>query len=291
MARIRHYLELIRLSHTIFALPFAILAAVMAWRYPPIVPFQWKTLLGILACMVTARSAAMAFNRLVDRRFDALNPRTASRHLPAGKLTVRQVVLFTTLSSAAFIGGTCLFLPENPIPLYTSVPVLLFLLSYSHAKRFTALAHWWLGAALMLAPWATWVAIRGEIWATPPILLGAAVMCWVGGFDIIYACQDAAFDRSAKLHSVPARWGVTGALRIAAASHAVMIALLAALPCFYPAFGAIYLTAIGLIALLLIYEHWLVSPDDLSRAGRAFFHVNAIVSIGLSAVAIVDILI
>ena len=196
----------------------------MAWTTPlatHLLPpaFHWRHLLGILVCMVGARSAAMAFNRLVDRRIDAENPRTKTRHLPAGILSAASVWLFTLASAAVFIAGTLLFLP-NWLPVVLSLPVLLFLLGYSYAKRFTALAHFWLGTALMLAPVCAWIAIRGEVLLTQPadilpaVLLGAAVLAWVSGFDIIYACQDAEFDRRASLKSVPALLGVPA--RIAA---------------------------------------------------------------------------
>ena len=179
---------------------------------------------GILLCMASARSAAMAFNRLVDRDFDALNPRTAGRHLPTGRLSVRSVALFTALCASAFIASTLLFLP-NRWPLLLSVPVLCWLLGYSYTKRFTSLAHFWLGASLSLAPIAAWIALRGGI-AWPPLLLALAVLCWVSGFDIIYACQDVAFDSQAGLKSVPSRLGVPAALRLAAICHALMILFL-----------------------------------------------------------------
>ena len=178
--------------------------------------------------MVTARSAAMAFNRLADRQIDALNPRTKMRHLPSGTLSVRRVWAFTILCSLGFVLGTLLFLP-NWIPLAASLPVLLFLFGYSYAKRFTLLSHVWLGIALALAPSAAWVVLRAEI-AWPPIVLSAAVTLWVAGFDIIYACQDYAFDVSMRLHSIPARLGIVGALRLAAACHFAMLVLLAVLP-------------------------------------------------------------
>jgi 4-hydroxybenzoate polyprenyltransferase len=289
----RHILEMIRFSHTLFALPFALLAAAMAWalnaRSTPPVLFRWLDLLGILLCMVTARSAAMAFNRLADRHIDALNPRTKMRHLPAGILRVGGVWAFTILCSIGFVLATLLFLP-NWIPLAASLPVLLFLLAYSYAKRFTVLAHAWLGIALALAPSAAWVALRAEI-AWPPLLLSAAVALWVAGFDIIYACQDYAFDVSMKLHSIPARLGVAGALRLAAGCHFAMLLLLVMLPWVYPQFGAIYLTGVAAIGLLLAYEHWIVRPGDLSRVNQAFFHVNAVVGVGLLAVGVVDLLI
>jgi 4-hydroxybenzoate polyprenyltransferase len=290
---LRRLLELIRFSHTLFALPFALMAAVMAWvanrsEQPPI-PFHWLDLLGILVCMATARSAAMAFNRLADRRIDALNPRTASRHLPAGELSVFSVVVFTIVCSLGFVAGTLLFLPRNPLPLYASVPVLLFLFGYSFAKRFTSLSHFWLGAALMAAPVAAWVAIRAEI-AWPPLLLGLAVLLWVAGFDMIYACQDVDFDVKMRLRSIPARLGVANALRLAALCHCGTMGLLLSLPFVYDKLGRIYWVGTIVIGLLLAYEHSIVRPNDLSRVNRAFFHVNAIVSIGLLAITALDLL-
>ena len=304
--RVRQYFEMIRFSHTVFALPFALLAAVMAWSANVtdarhldarqsdaggwnIAGFRWQELVGIVICMAAARSAAMAFNRLVDRRIDALNPRTKDRHLPSGALSVTGVAAFTVICSLAFVGGTLLFLPENGLPLYCSVPVLLFLFAYSLTKRFTMLSHFWLGAALMLAPLAAWVAVRGEL-AWPPVVLGAAVMLWVAGFDVIYACQDVDFDKKNRLHSVPARLGVAGALRLAAVCHLGSVMLLYTLAWVFPAFGWIYLAGVTAITALLIYEHYLVRPDDLSRVNRAFFNVNAIISVGLFVVGTVDLL-
>jgi 4-hydroxybenzoate polyprenyltransferase len=292
LRQLRHILEMIRFSHTLFALPFALLAAAMAWalnaRNTPPVPFRWLDLVGILVCMVTARSAAMAFNRLADRQIDALNPRTKMRHLPTGTLGVGRVWAFTLFCSLGFVLATLLFLP-NWIPLAASAPVLLFLLGYSYAKRFTLLAHAWLGIALAMAPSAAWVVLRAEI-TWPPLVLSTAVALWVAGFDMIYACQDYAFDVSMHLHSVPARLGISGALRLAAACHFAMLVLLAILPWVYPLFGAIYLAGVAAIGLLLIYEHWLVRPDDLSRVNQAFFHINAVVSLGLLAVGVVELL-
>lgn len=332
---IRHFLSLIRFSHTIFALPFALLAALMAWSYNGRKPYgrnylrqvsiddepwgrdlwysfdldraayrvqdlldgiRWQELLGILLCMVFARSAAMAFNRLVDRKIDAGNPRTAGRHLPAGVLSVTQVALFATVSSAAFVASTLLFLP-NRLPLYLSVPVLLLLCGYSYAKRFTSLAHFWLGAALAMSPLAAWIAIRGEaVLANPADLLpaavlGGAVLTWVAGFDILYACQDYEYDRGAGLHSVPTALGLPGALRLAAACHAATVLLLAVLPLVYPPFGWLYWLGIAAVAALLAYEHRLVRPDDLDRVNMAFFHVNAVISLGLLAVGTLDLII
>lgn len=286
----RRMLEMIRFSHTLFALPFALFSAILAWHGKG--RFTWLELGGILVCMVGARSAAMAFNRLVDRRLDADNPRTAARHLPAGQLSVAGVWLFTLLCVAGFVGGAALFLladPPNPWPLYLAGPVLLFIGAYSFAKRFTALAHFWLGASLLLAPLAAWIAIRGLDDLAAPTVLGLAVLFWVAGFDIIYACQDVDFDQKAKLRSIPASLGTPLALRLALVCHLIMLGLLVALYAVAaPPLGYVYLAGVGGVALLILYEHWLVSPADLSRVNRAFFHVNAIISVGLLLVLLVE---
>lgn len=298
LTRIRQLLELIRFSHTIFALPFALLAALMAWRrnaidLPMETSWRWQELIGILLCMVAARSAAMAFNRLADRKIDALNPRTAARHLPAGVLSVGSVRLFAASCSVALIASTLLFLP-NRLPLYLSVPTLLFLLGYSYTKRFTVLAHFWLGAALGLAPIMAWIAIRGQFVMERPadllpvVFLGSAVMMWVAGFDIIYACQDVEFDRAQNLHSIPGRFGVKAALDAASACHFLMVVLLAAVPFVYPLFDSLWWIGVVAIAALLIYEHWIVKPNDLARVNTAFFNVNAVVSVGLLIVGALD---
>ncbi|QEH37064.1 4-hydroxybenzoate octaprenyltransferase [Aquisphaera giovannonii] len=285
IAAARDYLDLVKFSHTVFALPFALFGAALAARTPEGWRGRPQDWLGILLCMAAARSAAMAFNRLADRHYDGLNPRTAGRHLPAGKLSVRAVTLFTFLCCAAFVASTLLFLP-NRWPLVLSVPVLAWLLAYSYTKRFTSLAHFWLGASLSMAPLAAWIALRGDLeW--PPAWLAAAVLCWVSGFDILYACQDVDFDREMGLNSVPRRLGVPGALRLAAACHALMIAALVALGLSYP-MGAFYYGGVALAALLLIYEHALVRPEDLTRVNLAFFHVNAVISMGLLAVGVAD---
>ena len=301
LTAVRHTLEMIRFSHTLFALPFALLAAVMAWTTPvpdgSHLPFQPWHLGGILVCMVGARSAAMAFNRLVDRRFDAENPRTKMRHLPAGLLSVSSVLLFIAASSGLFIAGTLLFLP-NWLPLALSLPVLLFLLGYSYAKRFTSLAHFWLGVALMLAPVCAWIALRGQILLThptdllPAVILGGAVLAWVAGFDVIYACQDADFDRRSRLRSLPAALGVLVALRLAAVCHLVTLGLFALLPVACPQVGLgwIYAAGVGAVSVLLIYEHALVKPNDLTRVNLAFFNINVVISMGLFIVGTIDLL-
>lgn len=301
LTTVRHILEMIRFSHTLFALPFALLAAVMAWITPTpdgshlhIQPWQW---VGILICMVGARSAAMAFNRLVDRKFDAENPRTKMRHLPAGLLTTSSVLVFTLASSCLFVAGTFLFLP-NWLPLALALPVLLFLLGYSYAKRFTSLAHFWLGVALMLAPVCVWIALRGQVLLSQPtdilpaVILGAAVLAWVAGFDIIYACQDADFDRVARLRSIPAALGVLGALRLAAVCHLLTLGLLALLPLACPqvGFGWIYAAGVTAVSVLLVYEHALVKPNDLTRVNLAFFNINVVISMGLFIVGTIDLL-
>lgn len=284
MARLKHVLELIRFSHTIFALPFALLAAAQAWCREDSM-FRWRDLIGVVLCMVFARSAAMAFNRVADHRFDKDNPRTEKRHIPAGILPIQFVVLFTIVCSAAFIASTLIFLPKR-LPITLSVPVLAFLLGYSYAKRFTQWCHYWLSFALMFSPIAAWIAIRDEF-ALEPTLLGAVIFFWVGGFDIIYACQDADFDRERSLHSIPARWGIRGALRIAFISHLLTIAALFSY-WHFAGLGTVFLVGCCAVALLLLYEHTLVRPDDLTRVNLAFFNVNAVVSIGLFVVGMID---
>jgi 4-hydroxybenzoate polyprenyltransferase len=289
LTRVRLLLELVRFSHTVFALPFALLSAALAWQDEGFI--RWPDLLGILLCMVFARTAAMAFNRLADRHLDAANPRTAGRHLPAGTLRVATVAAFTAVCGGGFVASTLLFLwrdPPNPWPLYLSGPVLLFVLGYSLTKRFTALAHFWLGAALMLAPVAAWIAVKGLHDMTVPLLLGSAVLFWVAGFDILYACQDAVFDTEHGLHSVPARLGVRASLRVAAACHAVMFGLLVGLYFASPHLGGVFLAGLAAVGALLVYEHALVRPDDLSRVNRAFFHVNGVISVGLFVLVLVQ---
>jgi 4-hydroxybenzoate polyprenyltransferase len=287
----RRFLEMIRFSHTVFALPFALLSATLAWYKKG--GFAWIELIGILVCMVFARSAAMGFNRLTDRTIDAANPRTQGRHLPAGLLSPGAVWAFTLACAAAFVAGTFLFYlaePPNPWPSYFAVPVLLFVCAYSYTKRFTELAHFWLGASLLLAPLAAWIAILGMQDLAVPMTLGLAVLFWVAGFDIIYACQDADFDRAAKLRSIPARLGVARALRVALGCHIVMIFVLLALYVLAsPPLGWLYLGAVTAVGLLIIYQHALVRPNDLTRVNQAFFNVNAVISVGLFAVVLVEV--
>jgi len=299
-ATLRTYLALVRFSHTVFALPFAVMAALVAVAWGgdggmvATQPSTWlRPAAGILVCMVAARTAAMAFNRLVDRAIDAANPRTASRHLPRGDVTTAQVLGLVVGSSSVFVAGTLLFLP-NWLPLALSLPVLAWLLGYSYAKRFTSLAHLWLGAALGLAPVAAWIALRGGTVVRDPAdilpaaVLGLAVTTWVAGFDIIYACQDAVFDAAHGLHSVPARIGVPRALARAQWLHVATLILLAALPLVVPALGVIFGVAWAVIAALLIWEHSLVRADDLSRVNEAFFTANAVIGLVLLAAIAAD---
>ncbi len=302
-------LEMIRFSHTLFAMPFALIAALLAWSLPSpqqltsgtsdirlFEHFRWQELVGVILCMVTARSAAMAFNRIVDRHSDARNPRTAQRHLPSGALSVSSVVLFTVLMCIGFVLSTLIFWP-NRWPTYLSVPVLVFIGAYSLTKRFTAAAHFWLGASLMLAPICTWIALRGE-WLTfetiadlwPAVLIGTVVLLWVAGFDTIYACQDYQFDADEGLHSMPSRLGIAASLKVAAICHALMVALLLGLPWLAPHLhlGMIYILGVVGIGVLIAYEHALVRPDNLTKVNVAFFNVNAVVSVGLLVIVALD---
>ena len=298
-SRLNDWLGLIRFSHTLFALPFAALATAMAFSTPladgnrPV--FRFQDVIGILLCMVFARSAAMAFNRIVDADIDAANPRTAKRHVPAGILARKDVWVFTVVCGLGFIGSTALFLP-NVVPLIAAVPVLLFLCGYSLAKRFTSAAHVWLGVALSLSPLCAWVAIRGpESVLNPsdlvaPLILAASVAAWVTGFDIIYACQDAAYDAKVGLNSIPAKFGVAGALRIAAGCHVVMLVLLACLPWLAGEVGLgwLFWAALFVITALVLRQHALVQPDDLDRVNQAFFDTNAAISVTLLIVGLID---
>ncbi len=285
------FLGLVRFSHTLFALPFALTAATLAWGRHG---FSAVSLAGIVTCMVAARCAAMAFNRLVDRDIDALNPRTAGRHLPAGLLSARAVCLFFLVSCLLFVCSAAIFLlADNPVPLIFAVPLLVFLCGYSLAKRFTVLAHFWLGVALGLSPLGAWIAIRGweTLWELPvPGLLGLAVMFWVAGFDILYATQDADFDKKAGLHSVPAKLGIRGALWVARACHVMMMGCLVPL-CWLAGdlLGMPFQMALAGVGFLLLVEHALVREDDLSRMNAAFFTVNAVLGIGLWLVVLEEV--
>ncbi|MED5374667.1 MAG: UbiA-like polyprenyltransferase [Myxococcota bacterium] len=265
------YSRMIKLSHTLFALPFALAAAAMAWQS---VPFSWVDLGLILVCMVTARSAAMGFNRIADRDIDGANPRTASREIPSGKIPLGQAWGFTLGSAAIFVlaswGLSTLCLILSPF-------VLAVVMGYSLTKRFTALCHLFLGLALGLAPVSAWIAITDTVSATALVLSGI-VLTWVGGFDILYACQDADFDREKGLNSIPAALGLKGAMIVSALLHVGTAALLAVLP-FVAGLGWPYWIAAGIIGAILVWEHLLVRPDDLSRMDQAFFQLNSTISL------------
>ena len=300
-ARLKMILEMIRFSHTLFALPFALLSAVMCWTVQDsqgeVPEFRLLDLTGIVLCMVFARSTAMAFNRIVDRRLDRENPRTSERHIPSGKLSLSSVIGFTVVNALMFGLATLFFLP-NVLPVILALPVVIVLCLYSYTKRFTSLAHFYLGMSLMLAPVCTWIAIRGveiqdNLWdLLPAVVVGFAVLFWVGGFDIIYACQDTDFDQQAELKSIPVKFGVARALQIAAFSHFLMIAALACLA-WSPqmsALGWIYYISVAAVAVLLLVEHALVKPDDLERVNVAFFQINVLISVGLFLIVSIDLL-
>jgi 4-hydroxybenzoate polyprenyltransferase len=273
-ARAVTYARMIKLSHSVFALPFALAAAALAAGGAP----APRRLMWIVVAMVGARSAALGFNRLADQELDARNPRTAGRELPAGLLTRREVWAFVALSAAALVGAAAML---NPLCLALSPLALAIVFGYSYAKRFTAFSHGFLGLALAIAPVGAWLAIRGAF-AWPPVVLGLAVLLWVAGFDTIYACQDAAHDRSVGLRSLPARWGIRAALTAARAFHAGAVALLASLYALVP-LHPVYLAGVAGVAVLLAYEHSLVRHDDLSRVNAAFFTVNGWISVGYLA--------
>ncbi|MDD5541554.1 MAG: putative 4-hydroxybenzoate polyprenyltransferase [Acidobacteriia bacterium] len=263
-------LDMIRFEHSVFALPFALIGALLAAQGIP----SGRVLVWIIVAMVAARSAAMTFNRIVDRAFDAANPRTRMRPLQTGRLTVRFAWIFTIVSSAVF-----LFAAErlNSLAFLLSPFVLLILLAYSWTKRFTDWSHLVLGFCLGMAPVGAWIAVRGSVdWR--PFLLCAAVTLWTAGFDIIYACQDIDYDRSTSLHSIPKSFGIRAALIVSSVLHLVMVGLLVALAVIFQ-LSWFTLIGIGIIAGLLIYEHALVKPNDLSRVNAAFFTVNGFIGI------------
>jgi 4-hydroxybenzoate polyprenyltransferase len=263
-------LEMIKVEHSVFALPFALTGAMLAVQGWP----SWRQVFWIVVAMVGARSAAMTFNRIADREFDARNPRTEKRALPAGHLTLRFAVAFTVASSALLVLAAW---ELNPLAFKLSPAALALLLLYSYTKRFTLLSHIVLGMCLGLSPVAAWIALRGDVsWAA--IILGAAVTLWVAGFDIIYACQDVAFDRAAGLHSVPKRFGIAVALYASAALHVMMLALLV-IVARMSGLGWIAMAGLVAVAVLLAYEHLLVKPSDLSRVNAAFFTINGYISV------------
>lgn len=269
--QVRVYGRLIKFSHTIFALPFALAAVLLASRQHPV---TWAMLVWIVLAMAGARSAAMGFNRLTDYHYDRHNPRTADRPSVTGQIGRGAVIVFVALSSgvliasAAMLGHLCLVL---------SVPALLVLLSYSYTKRFTVFSHLFLGFAIGLAPLGAWIAVTGTV-DSRILLLSLALMTYIAGFDILYACQDIEFDRQWELFSIPARWGVRRALQVSSLLHCVTFLALLAVH-FVFALGKIYLLFLVVISCLLVLEHKLVQADRLDRINLAFFHVNSAISV------------
>jgi 4-hydroxybenzoate polyprenyltransferase len=281
--QLRVVLEMIKIEHTLFALPFAFTGMLLAAGGWP----QWTTVGWIVVAMVGARSAAMGWNRLADRHIDAANPRTAGRALPAGRVGTGFVAGFVAASAALLVVAAWRL---NPLAFALSPVALAILLLYSYTKRFTWASHLVLGLSLAGAPLGAWIAVRGDVEAAPMVLAGA-VLLWVAGFDILYALQDRDFDLGAGLHSIPARFGVRGALVASALLHAGMLALLALLPRLYPpGLGAAYWAGWAGCLALVAYQHWVVRSGDLSRLNAAFFKANGALSVWLFATTAVAIL-
>ena len=262
ITRLRTYASFVRFSHSVFALPFALAGALLASRQ---VPLTWTVAAWILVAMVAARSAAMGFNRLVDARMDALNPRTATRELPRGTMSSREAVAFVLVASAVFVFAAAQL---NPICFALSPVALAIVFWYSLAKRYTTWTQLFLGLAMAVAPVGGWLAVGGR-GGWEPWLLAAAIGTWVGGFDVLYACQDLDFDRAHGLRSIPVRFGIAGSLAISRAMHVVAIAFLAALG-FVAPLGGVYFVGVTAVAMMLMYEQSLVRADDLSQVKRAF---------------------
>jgi 4-hydroxybenzoate polyprenyltransferase len=278
--RIRIFLEMIKFSHTVFALPFALTGALLAARGIP----TFHQLFWITMAMVGARTEAMGLNRLIDAEIDARNPRTSRRALPAGLLGKGTVAVCVAAAVLLLMFAASRL---NPLCLRLAPLALFFLVLYSYCKRFTALAHLVLGLCLGAAPVGAWIAVRGSV-GLPVLLLGLAVLFWVAGFDILYALQDLEFDRQAGLHSIPVRLGVAGSLWLARLFSLVMVALLLAVYALLPV-GGFFLTGVLLAALLLTYEHWLLRKGDLERLDMAFFTMNGYISIIIFVATAIDI--
>jgi 4-hydroxybenzoate polyprenyltransferase len=280
-ASTRLTLEMIKWEHSVFALPFALTGAVLAADGWP----RLRVLLWIVVCMVAARSAAMAFNRLVDARLDAANPRTAMRALPAGRLSKGFVAGFVAVSAAVFVLGAAML---NRLTLELAPVALAIVLVYSYMKRVTRWSHLVLGLALGIAPSAAWIAVRGSLDARI-VVLSTAVLLWVGGFDVLYACQDYEHDRAAGLHSVPQAFGLGVAFWIARAMHLGMLCLLLWLTRLF-ALGPLAMVGVATVAALLLYEHSIVSPRDLRRMNEAFFTMNGVISVAFFCFFAADVL-
>jgi 4-hydroxybenzoate polyprenyltransferase len=273
---------MIKFEHTIFALPFAFMSAILAARGLPL----WRDIFWITVAMIGARSAAMGFNRWADHTFDAANPRTKERALPLGLVTPKQVLVFTAVSSTLLMFAAFML---NPLSFYLSPVALAIVFFYSYTKRFTFLSHAFLGLALSLAPIGAWIAITGELDA-PALVLGAAVLFWLVGFDILYSLQDVDFDKEAGLHSIPKRFGVRYSLWISRVSHAVTITALFSLPFLLP-LGFFYFVGIFAALGLILYEHSLVKEGDLSMLNVAFFNMNGYISVTVFVFTLLDALV
>ncbi|HLT86107.1 MAG TPA: 4-hydroxybenzoate octaprenyltransferase [Sphingobacterium sp.] len=279
----KKYMSLVLFAHSIFALPFAIIGFFLAIQTTEH-GFDWKKLLLMLVCMVTARNAAMAFNRFLDRDIDAINPRTATRDIPSGKISANSALMFTIINCLIFIGATYFI---NTLCFYLSPIALFVVLFYSYTKRFTPLCHIVLGIGLGLSPIGAYLVVTNHF-DIVPILYGIAVMCWSGGFDIIYALQDEEFDIKNGLNSIPAYFGAKRALRISELLH-VLSFVFVLLPAFYMPVGWFYYLGVAFYGLLLIYQHRIVSPTDLSRVNRAFMTTNGVASVIFAAFYLLDI--
>ncbi|BCA78373.1 UbiA-like polyprenyltransferase [Desulfuromonas sp. AOP6] len=282
LARARTLLEMIKFSHTVFAFPFALMGVILASLASGALP-TFMQIVWICLAMVGARSGAMGLNRIIDATIDAKNPRTAQRHIPAGKVSMPEAWGFVLASFALLLFSAWML---NPLCLKLSPLALFFLALYSYCKRFTPLAHIVLGICLAAAPIGAWIALRGDVsWQV--LVLGLAVLFWVAGFDILYALQDLDFDREQGLHSIPSRLGVERSLLLSRAFHAVMVFLLALLLS-VPGLGWIYLLGVLVVTGLLVYEHLLVKADDLSRLDAAFFNMNGYISVTIFAFTLLD---
>ncbi len=279
----KKYFSLVLFAHSIFALPFAVIGFFLAVHTTDYA-FDWKLLFLMLICMVSARNAAMAFNRYLDRDIDALNPRTAMRDIPAGRITARGALLFTILNCVVFVAATFFI---NPVCFYLSPVALFVVLFYSYTKRFTSLCHLVLGLGLGLAPLGAYLVVTGTFHIVP-VLYTISVLCWVSGFDIIYALQDEEFDRQQNLHSIPAYFGKAGALRISEVLHVISAACVL-IPYFLLNLGWLYLVGVAFYCGLLVYQHLIVSPTDLRRVNRAFMTANGIASIVFAVFFLMDI--
>lgn len=279
------YASLVKFSHTIFALPFALFSYVYALLGGGM-PFQWPLLVKILLCMVLARDVAMGFNRWADRDIDAENPRTWQREIPAGKISPRAAIIFVIVNAVLFVAVAALI---NPLAFALSPVALLVLLGYSYTKRFTAWSHIVLGLALAIAPVGAYIAVTGTI-TFFPLLLAAAVLTWTAGFDILYSMQDEEFDRNHGLYSIPARFGILGAAVISIVIHLVSVAAIAAVGIIY-GFGIWYWIGAAFFTLILIIQHALYRPSRIDRIGRSFGLVNGLASVAYALMGIVDLLV